>query len=250
MIGIFGGSGFYNFTKDMETKTIDTPFGAVSYEIGLVGDTTVFFVPRHGKLHSIAPGQINYRANIYAAHKLEAEAILATNAVGSIRKHFPPGSFITPDHIMDFTSGRASTFFDGSDLTVTTRTGKKLKGVVHVDVTDVFDQGIRRFINTAGSELGTQIQDGSTLVVTNGPRFETPAEIKAYGILGGDIVGMTSSPEVFLAKELDIPYSSLAVVTNYCAGLQKEVTAEEVFDLFKRKIAEVKEIFKLTISFM
>ncbi|MHA2275553.1 MAG: MTAP family purine nucleoside phosphorylase, partial [Candidatus Kariarchaeaceae archaeon] len=208
MIGIIGGSGFYNFTENMEMKTIDTPFGSVTYEIGTIKGKTVFFIPRHGKKHSVAPNQINYRANIFAAHKLKAKAILATNAVGSIRGNIPPGTFVTPDDIMDFTSGRSYTFFDGNDLVVTTHTGKQLNGVVHVDVSDVFDPHLRQLIGKACSKLGKSIQDGGTIVITNGPRFESPAEIKAYGILGGDFVGMTSSPEVFLAKELEIPYST------------------------------------------
>ncbi|OLS28318.1 MAG: putative 6-oxopurine nucleoside phosphorylase [Candidatus Heimdallarchaeota archaeon LC_2] len=247
MICVIGGSGFYNFLEDVENKIIETPFGEVSVEVGKIQNKDVIFLPRHGKRHSIAPDQINYRANIFTAHLLKTEMIFATNAVGSIRQSISPGSFVTPDHIIDLTHGRKSTFFDGTGLSLTTIKGKKLSGVVHVDVSDLFDLKLRNLIKQSGLKLGMKILEQGTLVVTNGPRFESPAEIKAYGLWGGDFVGMTSAPEAFLAKELGIPYATLAVITNYAAGLQSNVTADEVFELFKSKINDVKSIIKKAI---
>lgn len=247
MICVIGGSGFYNFLESVTSKVVETPFGEVSVEIGKVGEKDVIFIPRHGKKHSVAPAQINYRANIFAAHKLQTTMIFATNAVGSIRENIPPGSFALPDHIIDFTHGRKSTFFDGEGFSVTTTKGSKLSGVVHADVSNLFNEKLRNLMKQSCIKLGIEILDSGTLVVTNGPRFESPAEIKAYGIMGADIVGMTSAPESFLAKELEIPYVTLAIVTNYAAGLQSKVTAKEVFDLFESRIKDVKGIIKNAI---
>ncbi|MCH8905921.1 MAG: MTAP family purine nucleoside phosphorylase [Candidatus Heimdallarchaeota archaeon] len=248
MIGIIGGSGFYDFIESEESENINTPFGATKYMIGNVAGTNVCFLPRHGSQHSIAPSQINYRANIFAALTLGVEYIIATNAVGSLRKEFEPGLLAVPNGILDFTSGRQSTFFDGSNIEIKIKSGKILTGVIHTDVTETLSHVIRTKIMTAATKLGHKIYNGGTIVVSNGPRFETPAEIKSYAILGADFVGMTSAPEVFLARELDIPYASLAVITNYGAGLQNSVNAEEVFTLFKNRISSVKEIIKLAIS--
>lgn len=247
MIAIIGGSGFYNFLDSCETKQIDTPFGKVRYESGQVDGVDVCFIPRHGSDHTVLPSQINYRANIFAAHMLGVEYILATNAVGSLRVSIPPGMFSLPDHLLDFTKSRISTFFDGSDLEVVTRSGKKLKGVVHTDVTEIFTPSVRKRLLMAGESLGYEMQDGGTLVVTEGPRFESPAEIKAYGLMGADYVGMTSAPEVFLAKELEIPYATMAIITNFAAGLQKNVSSEEVFELFMKRIEDVKAIMRRAI---
>ncbi len=241
MIGIIGGSGFYDFVDNAEIKKIETPFGDVNYEIGYINGKEICFIPRHGSKHSVAPSQINYRANIYASYKLEVEYIIATNAVGSTHLGFSPGMFAVPDNILDFTHGRDYTYFDDFSINID---NKEPTGVVHTDVSEIFHYEIRNRLLSAANKLNLQIYDGGTLVVSNGPRFETPAEIKAYRILGGDFVGMTSSPEIFLAKELKIPYATMVIITNYGAGLQKSVSAEEVFDLFAKKISLVKEIIR------
>ena len=208
----------------------------------------VYFIPRHGKNHSILPSNINYRANIFAAHKLNLAKIIATNAVGSLQLEIPPGSFAIPDQIIDFTSDRKTTFFDGGELTVSTRTGKTLTGVVHTDVTNPFNKIVREEIIHSSSPTNEEIIPKGTIVVCNGPRFETPAEIKAYSILGGDFVGMTTAPEAFLAKELEIPYATIAVVTNFAAGLQESISHEEVGELFTKRIDALKNIVRRVIS--
>lgn len=248
MIGIIGGSGFYNFIEDPEEVKIDTPFGNVTFEFGKIGGKDIYFIPRHGKTHSILPSKINYRANIHAAFELSIEKIIATNAVGSLRKNIAPGMFTVPDQIIDFTHGRNSTFFDGGDYAVTTRTGKELSGVVHTDVTQPFDEKVRAKLLKSCNQANEKVVDGGTIVVTNGPRFETPAEIKAYAILGCDFAGMTSAPEAFLAKEVEIPYATLAIITNLAAGLQKEVSHEEVAELFRERIDALKKVLRIAIS--
>lgn len=243
MIGIIGGSGFYKFLDNPVAQIIETPFGDTVVNVGEISSVKVGFIPRHGTSHSVLPSQINYRANIFAAHKLGMDKIYATNAVGSLNKEVKPGTFAVPDQILDFTSGRDGTFFDGSDLEVTTRSGKKLKGVIHTDVTDTFDSNVRANIIDICKKLNEKVINGGTLVCVNGPRYETPAEIKAYRLMGADYAGMTSSPEAFLAKELELPYATLALITNYAAGMQKSISHEEVSDMFDRRMDTIKEIF-------
>jgi len=247
MIGIIGGSGFYEFLENPEIKDINTPFGKARVQLGQIGDVAVGFIARHGIGHSLPPSKINYRANIYAAHHLKMEKILASNAVGSLRVKYKPNQFAVPDQIIDFTSSRKDTFFDGSDFSVTTRKDRLLKGVVHTDVTEPYDNSVRNDLIVATKEIIGNVIETGTMVVVNGPRYESPGEIKAYGILGADFAGMTSSPEAFLAKELDIPYATLVVITNFAAGLQKTISHDEVDEAFKRKIVNVKKIFSKVI---
>lgn len=242
MYGIIGGSGLYQFIDNPEKEKVATPFGDVIVDIGNVEGEKIVFIPRHGSGHSIPPSQINYRANIFAAHKLGIEKIFATNAVGSLNLEYIPGSFAVPDQILDFTSGRADTFFDGSQFEITTLKGNKLSGVVHTDMTHPFDQKVRGEIIAACEEYNENVIQGGTIAVVNGPRYETPAEIKSYSILGASFAGMTSAPEAFLAKEIELPYATMAVVTNFAAGLQSTISHDEVDKLFKEKINRVKSI--------
>jgi len=248
VIGIIGGSGFYNFVENLITREISTPFGNVLVEIGDINQVETIFIPRHGKNHRVAPSQINYRANIFALNSLKVDFILTTNAVGGLTKDFAIGDLVVADQILDFTSNRESTFFDGSDLQITTRTGQRLNGVIHTDVSHAYTPSIRNLIIETAKSMDIKLHTSGTMVVSNGPRFESPAEIKAYRILGGDFVGMTSAPEVFLAKELEIPYATIAVITNYGAGLQERVSADEVFELFSKRIEVVKSLIKRTIT--
>jgi len=247
MIGIIGGSGFYDFLENNEKIDVTTPFGEVTLEKGNIEGIKCFFIPRHGKSHSILPSNINYRANIYAAHKLNLEYVVATNAVGSLRDNIPIGTFAVPNQILDLTSGRHSTFFDGSDFKVTTRNNHHLSGVVHKDMSEPYANTVRNRLISACQKLSENVFDGGTMVVLNGPRFETPAEINAYRILGADFAGMTSAPEAFLARELEVPYATLAVVTNMAAGMQKEVTHEEVSELFAKRIDSLKLVLQSAI---
>ncbi|MCY3413791.1 MAG: MTAP family purine nucleoside phosphorylase [Candidatus Heimdallarchaeota archaeon] len=248
MKAIIGGSGFYEFIPDATKKTISTPFGEVTVDYGMVENHEVIFIPRHGSGHSITPSNINYRANIFAAFMMKADMIFATNAVGSLHTENPPGSLAVLDQVIDFTSGRYGTFFDGSDLEVTTYNGKILNGVVHTDVTNTFDTDARAVLIEATKSFDPDVREHGTIVVVNGPRFETPAEINAYRILGADYAGMTTAPEVFLAKELHIPYATLAVCTNFAAGMQSGVSHEEVGELFGKKIKLVQNIFQKVLS--
>ncbi len=247
-IGIIGGSGFYSFGEGDRIRQ-NTPFG-VSGEIISVDHETgdkIYFLARHGKGHTVPPHRINYRANIYALYILGVKNIIATNAVGTTRENIAPGTFAVPDQIIDFTSNRDHTFFLGdSDVTAP----QEFKRVVHTDVSEPFSQPLRNHIIETLKNLGEKFVDHGTIAVSNGPRFETAAEVKMLRLLGADFLGMTSAPEAFLAKELGLEYATIGVVTNFGAGMQQHVTHEEVIEIFNQKMQVLQNIVSSLIDRM
>lgn len=238
-VGIIGGSGFYTIDAE-KIGEVDTPFGKSGEIVLQKSDSkNIYFLARHGKEHSVPPHLINYRANVYALKSLEVTKIFATNAVGSTRDELTPGSFVIPDNIIDLTSGRQSTYFEGTyDKSIP----KEFQKVVHVDVSEPFSNLIRQKFIAALEKMQYKYFPKGTIAVSNGPRYETPAEVNLVKILGGDILGMTSAPEVFLAKELAIDYATIAVVTNYGAGMQQTISHQEVVEMFNRKIQQIKDV--------
>jgi len=240
MIGIIGGSGIYDITKEneiIEQKVIETPFGNSS-EISIlkIDDKKIAFMPRHSGDHSYPPHKINYRANIWALNSLSVKQIIATNAVGSLRLNIHPGSLVVVDDFIDFTSQRPKTFFDDE--------------VIHVDVTEPYCNYLRNQLiaNKNLVKKGDFIEKG-IYVCSEGPRFETRAEIKMFQILGGDVVGMTGLPETTLAKEKKICYSSICLVSNYCASLSpNKLTIDEVFEIMETKKVELIDLIYKTIE--
>ena len=227
MIGIIGGSGVYEITHkadSCETQIVKTDYGEVEVSILEIFSKKVAFIPRHAAGHSIPPHKINYRANIDALKAVGVNRIIATNSVGSMNENMPPGSFVIPDDFLDFSQDRAKTFFEDK--------------VVHIDVTEPYCRDLRDTL----AECGDVIL-GGTYVCTEGPRFETPAEIKMFRMLGGDLVGMTGLPEVTLAREREICYNSICIVSNYASGISdQELTIDEVFEMVAEKEAELLEM--------
>lgn len=220
MMGLITGSGFYDL-PDVENRTqsqISTPYGEVGLTVGTWGASPVAFLPRHGSDHSVPPHAINYRANIWALREAGAKAILATAVSGGINPAMPPGKLVAISDVLNFTSGRADTFFDGADGTVT-----------HTDVSAPYAPDLRRLLLDAAASEQIELIDGGVYCTTNGPRFETPAEITMMGRLGGDLVGMTGYPEVVLANELEVPYASIGVISNHAAGMSDEkLSADDI----------------------
>lgn len=209
-IAIIGGTGVDSETLLGSTRSlqVSTPYGPVVLQQGHSQEEPIYFLARHGTHHSVPPHRVNYRANIWALHHLGVEAILATAAVGGLHRQITPGDLVIVDSFMDFTSGRPSTFFDGDDARV-----------VHVDMTQPYCPTLRRALLAAGESASTRLHPRGCYVCTNGPRYETPSEVAAFAKLGGDVVGMTGLPEVVLARELGLCYASVALVTNFGAGL-------------------------------
>ena len=227
MIGIIGGSGVYEITEKADSckiELIKTDYGEVEVSLLEIFDKNVAFIPRHASGHSIPPHKINFRANIEALKQVGVTQIIATNSVGSMNEEMPPGSFVIPDDFLDFSQNRIKTFYENK--------------VVHIDVTEPYCPTLRDILAESGDVIL-----GGTYVCTEGPRFETPAEIKMFKMLGGDLVGMTGIPEVVLAREREMCYNSICIVSNYASGISPdELTIDEVFEMVSQKEAELLEL--------
>lgn len=223
MLALITGSGFYNLgpLTDGEPLTVDTPFGGVELTRGRWGGgTEVLFLPRHGGDHSVPPHAINYRANMWALREAGAAGVVATAVSGAIDNVLRPGDFVLIDDFIDFTNGRPSTYFDAAGE------------VSHTDMSEPYDSDLRAAVVAAADSASVPLTVGGTYCATNGPRFETPAEIRMMRKLGGDLVGMTGCPEVVLANELGLPYASIGVISNLAAGLgDRELSVPEIMQV-------------------
>jgi len=192
-LAVIGGTGVYQLAgaEGARPARIVTQYGEALARQGEASGREVFFVARHGADHSIPPHRVNYRANIAALKTLGCTAILATNAVGSLRTDLPPGTFVAADQFLDFTKSRPLTFYDGDDE----------HGVKHVDVTEPYCANVRRWLIEGASDAGERCVARGTYLCAEGPRFETAAEIRLFAQWGADMVGMTGVPEVVLARE-------------------------------------------------
>jgi 5'-methylthioadenosine phosphorylase len=241
-VAVIGGTGVYdpNIMTNIKDETITTPYGKVQLKIGDYRGKPVAFMNRHHENHSVPPHLINYRANITALKKLGVKNILATAAVGSLNPAMQPGHFIFVDQFIDFTKSRQQTFFDGG-----------MAGVVHVDMTEPYCPELRELLSHAARSLGFTSHSSGTYVCTEGPRFETAAEIKMYRMLGGDLVGMTSVPEAPLAREAEMCYSTIAMVTNYAAGISPtRLTHQEVVDVMAQYGENIRKLVMQAIHWI
>ncbi len=225
-IGLIGGTGLSKLPDvELEAEVVSTRFGQVSVQRGSWAGQDIVFLARHGADEHLAPHQIPYQANISAMQELGCTHIIATNAVGAIRQDIEPGHLVLPNQFLDFTKSRPHSLFDDPKMQV-----------VYVDVSEPYDPNLRQLIAEQAWELGLVIHQDVVYVCTEGPRFETPAEIRMFATLGGEVVGMTGVPEVVLACEVGIRYASLCIATNYAAGLSPQpVTAQEVHELMDQR---------------
>ena len=232
IIAIIGGTGFYDpaLLDNAKEEKVTTPYGEVMVLQGTHQGNTVIFLNRHGKGHSVPPHLVNYRANIKALQLLGVKQIIATAAVGSLHFEFKPGMFILADQFLDFTKVRQQTFYEGG-----------AQGVVHCDMTVPYCKDLRLAIETCAKTKEYDLVNGGTYVCTEGPRFETAAEIQMFKQLGGHVIGMTSVPEVCLARELGICYSNISVVTNFAAGISPTIlTHSEVVEVMSASISRLR----------
>jgi len=217
-VGVFGGSGLYRLFDEIEHVEIDTPYGEPSdaIAIGTVAGRRVAFMPRHGAQHTIPPAAINYRANLWAFKELGVERVIGPAAVGSLRADIKPGHFVICDQLVDRTWGRPDSYF--------------MEGprVAHLSAADPYCPELRPLAVEIGREQGVEVHDGGTVVVIQGPRFATRAESRGYGAQGWHVINMTQYPEVVLARELEMCYVNIALVTDYDAGLEGNPTMASV----------------------
>jgi len=212
-LGLIGGTGLDQFGPTETSHIVDTAYGRPSAALAeyQVGDTQVFFLPRHGKRHQLPPHAVNYRANIEAFRQLEVDGIVAVNAVGGITESHAPGTLCLPDQLIDYTWGRAHTFSMGA--------GDALS---HIEFAAPFEGPLRSGLLGATKAAAVDVVDGGCVGVCQGPRLETSAEIRRLKQDGCDLVGMTSMPETALAREAGLDYASLCVIANWAAGVGKE----------------------------
>jgi 5'-methylthioadenosine phosphorylase len=233
-IGVIGGSGFYRFVDDLTEVVVDTPHGPTSapVAVGTVDGRTVAFVPRHGPDHRFPAHRVPYRANVWALHALGVTNVFGPCASGSLQPHVEPGSFVVPDQLVDRTSGRPDTFFDGPT-------------VHHVAFADPYDADLRGVAVEACRAEGVGVHDGGTVVVVQGPRFSTRAESQWFGSHGWEVINMTQHPEAVLCREAGLRYAAIALITDYDAGLGDDVpavTQEEVFAFFEANVETVRRV--------
>jgi 5'-methylthioadenosine phosphorylase len=235
-VGIFGGSGFYSFLDDVEEVAIDTPYGPPSARIrlGEMEGTKVAFMPRHGDEHTLPPHRINYRANVWAMKHVGVTRILGPSACGALKSELTPGTFVVCDQFVDRTRGREDTFYDGPQTT-------------HVAAAEPYCADLRSVLVESARELEIPVVDGGTVVVIAGPRFSTKAESRWFSAAGWDVVNMTQYPEAWLARELELCYATVSLVTDYDVGLEgvpgvEPVTAEGAVRVFSENLDRLRAL--------
>jgi len=244
LVGVIGGSGLYNMPEitDVEKVDVDTPFGkpSGSVTIGTLRGKRVAFIPRHGEGHVIAPSHIPQRANIYALKSLGVKFCISVNACGSLQEQYEPGHIVVPDQLIDYCIGpRVRSFFE--------------TGVVgHVSVADPFDMYMQKLLVQAVSDVDGTVHNGGTFLIEDGPRFATKAESLLFRSWGCDIIGMTTAPEAFLAREAEIAYATMAHITDYDSWHEEEeaVTVEMVMATFSKNIELAQKAIARTVELL
>jgi 5'-methylthioadenosine phosphorylase len=237
-VGVFGGSGFYSLLEGAEEVDLETPYGKPSAPLTIadVRGRRVAFLPRHGRRHELPPHRIPYRANLWAMRELGVRRIVGPCASGALRSDLALGDFVVCDQFVDRTSGRADTFYDGPATT-------------HVSAADPYCPELRRLLVETARELGIPVRDGGTVVVVQGPRFSTRAESRWFQAMGWDAINMTAYPECHLARELELCYATIAMVTDYDVGVEggQPVTADEVVRVFRENNERLRELLLAVI---
>ncbi len=238
MIAIIGGSGLTGLVNLEITKRqiVRTPYGEPSGPLtfGRIGASEVVFLARHGYGHTLAPHEINYRANLWALHAQAVTKVISICTVGGIAPALSAGTIAIPDQVIDYTWGRPSTFFEGAEQPVT-----------HIDFTYPYSEELRTMVKDAARAAGLPVTDGGTYAAAQGPRLETKAEIDRYERDGATMVGMTGMPEAALARELGLSYAALAVVVNPAAGRgasARGVSLEDIGRVMEESMAKVRMI--------
>jgi 5'-methylthioinosine phosphorylase len=237
MLAVIGGSGLYSLGEDFHLHTQasrKTPYGDTSADLllGRWQDIDIAFLPRHGAGHRVPPHAVNYRANLWALQQAGVDSIFSVNAVGGIGADMAPGTLALPQQLIDYSSGREHSFFDGSD-------GR----VRHVDFSQPYSERLRAGLRQAAAQLELALVATGTYGSTNGPRFETAAEIERMRRDGCSIVGMTGMPEAALARELEIEYACLAVVVNWAAGIDDaEISMEDIMANLEQGVERVRPL--------
>ena len=230
---IIGGTGVYESNISSETIPVETEYGEVEIDIFELYGESIVFLPRHGRTHNTPPHLINYRANLKALQNIGVKHILSTAAVGSINSKIQVGSLVVMNDFLDMTYQRFKTFLEGDS-----------KGVKHVMMDDPYCNNLREKLTETAQKMTINLNKDVVYVCTEGPRFETKAEIRMMSMLGADVVGMTNVPEVILAKELGMCYASVGIVVNMATGIDISSTNfGEIGNIVAEKKEQVNSLF-------
>uniref|UniRef100_A0A1A9VKM5 S-methyl-5'-thioadenosine phosphorylase n=2 Tax=Glossina TaxID=44049 RepID=A0A1A9VKM5_GLOAU len=245
-IGIIGGSGLDDpdILEERKETSIDTPFGSPSDALiaGKINGVDCVLLARHGRKHDIMPTNVNYRANIWAMRAMGCTHLIVSTACGSLREEIKPGDLIIPNDFIDRTTKRVQTFYDGQNA--------NLKGVCHLPMYPAYSERTRRILLESAKELNYDVHNKATIVTIEGPRFSSRSESTMFRLWGGDLINMTTCPEIVLAKEAGLLYGSIAIATDYdcwrmgCEG----VNVQDVLKTFSENVAKVKQILVKSVS--
>ena len=234
-VGVFGGSGFYSFLEDVEEVEVDTPYGDPSAPlmVGEVEGRRVAFLARHGLKHHLPPHKVPYRANVWAMKELGVDRIVGPCAAGSLQPAVRPGHFVICDQLVERTWGRQDTFYDGPETT-------------HIGFAEPYCPTMREAAVKQGRDLGIELHERGTVVVVQGPRFSTRAESDFFRGQGWEVINMTQYPESVLARELEICYLNVSLITDYDVGVEGEdvepVSHERVIQVFNENISKLRDL--------
>ncbi|MBI3998083.1 MAG: S-methyl-5'-thioadenosine phosphorylase [Armatimonadetes bacterium] len=241
-IGVFGGSGFYSLLEGAEEITVETPYGAPSdmITVGEIAGRKVAFLPRHGRGHQFPPHMINYRANLAAMKQLGVKRLLGPAAAGSLQPHIRPGDFVLCDQLIDRTTGRRETFFDGPET-------------MHISFADPYCPQLREVAWAVIQRLGLSAHRTGTVVVIQGPRFSTRSESRWFRSAGWEVINMTQYPEAVLAREAELCYVNISLITDYDVGVEGDpratpVTAEEVLRIFGANLDRLRQLITALVA--
>jgi 5'-methylthioadenosine phosphorylase len=241
-IGVIGGSGFYKFLRTKKASRLETPYGTLSASVRLseVEGRRIAFIPRHGEHHEFPPHMVPYRANIYALKQFGVERVFGPTAVGSLKPGIRPGDFVISDQFVNYTNGRKDTYFEGPET-------------AHVGSADPYCPELRELVWEAAKDMGIRVHKKGTVVVIQGPRFSTRAESKFFRSQGWDIINMTQYPEAILARELEMCYVNISLVTDYDVGLEgdpkvKPVSNDEVMRVFNANLQTLRSLLLKAIA--
>jgi 5'-methylthioadenosine phosphorylase len=234
-VGVFGGSGFYSFLEGVEEVEVDTPYGSPSaaLAVGEVGGRRVAFLPRHGPKHEHPPHRVPYRANLWAMKELGVQRIVGPCAAGSLQPHVKPGHFVVCDQLVDRTWGREDTFYDGPATT-------------HISFADPYCPTMRGVAIARGRQQGIDLHERGTVVVIQGPRFSTRSESEMFRRQGWEVINMTQYPESVLARELEMCFLNISLITDYDVGVEGQdveaVSHEAVIKVFQKNNERLRDL--------
>lgn len=233
-IGVIGGSGVYNIDgiELLREHDVNTPFGSPSSKIteAKIAETEFYFIPRHGKGHTLLPSEVNYRANIFALKSLGVEYVISVSAVGSLKEELPPNTFVLVDQFIDWTKGKRGRSFYGSGV------------IGHVSCADPVEKKLQKLLADSCKETGIKYSVDGTYICIEGPQFSTRAESQFYKSFGASVIGMTNVPESFLAKEAGMAYATVAMVTDFDAWKDEHCTVDEIMAVMETNNKNVQKL--------